>query len=100
MNRKECLLAAEQCILHDRQDQYNRPENNFQTIAHLWEDYLNAQGQSVELAPHDVAVMMALLKIARIATGKPKEDNFVDLCGYSACACELQTGEQRGDERC
>lgn len=35
------------------------------------------------------AVMMALLKIARIKTGKHKDDNFVDLAGYAACACEM-----------
>lgn len=94
MNKKECLLAAEQCVLHDRQDQYGNAEDNFRYIAELWKTYIDAKGWTIELAPYDVAVMMCLLKIARIATGKPKEDNFVDLCGYSACACELQTGVQ------
>lgn len=93
MNRVECLKEADKCVNHDRQDQYGQPENSFLCIANLWKDYLNAQGQSVELAPHDVAVMMCLLKIARIATGKAKEDGYVDLAGYAACGCELQTGE-------
>jgi hypothetical protein len=34
-------------------------------------------------------MMMALLKIARIASGQTKEDNYVDLCGYAACAGEI-----------
>ena len=38
----------------------------------------------------DVAAMMALLKIARIATGTAKADNWVDLAGYAACGGELQ----------
>ena len=42
------------------------------------------------ILPEDVAVMMALLKIARIKTGKFKEDRFVDACGYLACAAELE----------
>lgn len=62
------------------------------------------------LAPHDVAMMMALLKIARIKTGAFKEDSFVDAAGYIACGyeivmqCELRRaesgnggGEQTGD---
>lgn len=90
MTKKECLLSAEQCVCNDRQDQYGNAENNFQTIANFWMTYLETKGQEVEIEAHDVAVMMALMKIARIATGKPKEDNWVDLIGYGACGCELQ----------
>ena len=42
----------------------------------------------------DVATMMGLLKVARIATGY-KEDNFVDLAGYAACAGEIAAAERR-----
>ena len=35
--------------------------------------------------------MMALLKIARIATGKKVIDSYVDLAGYAACAGEIAT---------
>lgn len=35
---------------------------------------------------------MALLKIGRITTGNAKEDNYVDACGYMACAAEIATG--------
>lgn len=38
----------------------------------------------------DVANMMILLKIARGANGKPKEDNWIDIAGYAACGGELQ----------
>lgn len=34
---------------------------------------------------------LALLKIARIATGHGKSDNWVDLAGYAACGGELQS---------
>ena len=40
----------------------------------------------------DVATMMGLLKVARIATGN-KADSFVDLAGYAACAGEIATAE-------
>lgn len=34
--------------------------------------------------------MLALLKIARIASGNAKKDNWVDLAGYAACGGELE----------
>lgn len=36
----------------------------------------------------DVAMMMALLKIARIAGGSGTRDSFIDLAGYAACGGE------------
>ena len=44
------------------------------------------------LKPKDVAAMLAMLKIARIASGNAKEDNWVDLAGYAACGGEIETG--------
>lgn len=43
------------------------------------------------IVPEDVAALLALLKIARIATGHGKSDNWVDLAGYAACGGELQS---------
>ena len=40
------------------------------------------------ITPKDVATMMGLLKVARIATGS-NPDSFVDLAGYAACAGEI-----------
>lgn len=93
MIRKEILETAEKIVNGEREKHYGTPENNFRTIAKLWEAYLNAQciGQ-IEIEPHDVAAMLALLKIARIAGGQAKDDNWVDLAGYAACGGELQPG--------
>jgi ribosomal protein L20 len=92
MNREECLNQAKECVTKDRQNTYGSPENNFGRIANLWNAYLNIPYQITSV---DVAVMMALLKVARIAhgvqNGVQHEDNFIDGCGYFACACELQT---------
>ena len=38
--------------------------------------------------PVDVAMMMALLKIARIKANKGYEDGYTDLAGYAACGAE------------
>ena len=99
MTRKEILTEAERCVCADREQQYGSPENNFRLIAGLWEPYLKAKcvspGSDVCINPEDVAVMMALLKIARIATGEPKADNYVDLAGYAVCAGEIATEVER-----
>lgn len=76
-----------------REQDHGNPENNFSTIANLWNEYISAKhgaaGVSLPLDGKDVAVMMALLKIARIATGTGTEDSFVDLAGYAACGAEF-----------
>ena len=88
MTRKEILSAAEECVCTSRQEEYGSIENNFSLIARLWREYLDTDNP---ITAHDVAMMMALLKIARIATGKPKTDNYVDLAGYAVCAGEIAT---------
>lgn len=94
MTRKEILETAAACVCGQREEDYGSPENNFKTIALLWGIYLQAAhpGSYIPiLSPKDVAIMMALLKIARIASGK-SADSFVDLAGYAACAGEIETG--------
>lgn len=84
MNRKETLEKAMECVLGQREQDYGTPENNFKMIAELWSTYLG-----IDISAVDVAMMMALLKIARVAGGSSKEDSFVDLAGYAACAAEI-----------
>ena len=86
MHRKEILEHAMKCVCGDREQDYGSPENNFQRIATFWSDYLEE-----EISSKDVAVMLALLKIARIASGHAKEDNWVDLAGYAACGGEIES---------
>jgi hypothetical protein len=97
MKRAEILAAAERCVCGDREQDYGRPEDNFRTIAELWEAYIKgkcvARNVDVGIFPEDVAVMLALLKIARIASGHAKEDNWVDLAGYAACGGEIESGD-------
>ena len=89
--RAEILEAAGKCITGGRDEEYGEPEDSFDLIARLWEPYIRAACVSpsadVEIRPQDVAILMALLKIARAAVND-KPDNFVDLAGYAACAGE------------
>ena len=91
MNKSEILKTAENIVNGGREKQYGKAENNFNTIANLWADYLSVKVEPTDIEPKDVAIMMALLKIARIATGHAKEDNWVDLAGYAACGGEIET---------
>ena len=89
MNRTECLQAAEKIITGERENIYGSPEDNFKLIARFWSHCLR-----YNIEPIDVANMMTLLKMARAATGKFNADNYVDIAGYAACACEI--GDREG----
>lgn len=93
MTRAEILDEAKKCVCGQRQQDYGTPEDNFTTIGYMWSAYLRAAHPNLNIAlnevtPKDVAVMMSLLKVARIATGS-SPDSFVDLAGYAACAGEI-----------
>jgi hypothetical protein len=89
MNRKDILDTAKNLISGDRHEQYGDARENFQLVANLWSSYMDGKkGFTAE----DVAMLLALLKIARIRTGQVKADNFIDTEGYIALAGELYTG--------
>lgn len=98
MNRAEILEAAKACVCGQREQDYGSPEDNFRVIASFWETYLrgNCVGDDADVCilPEDVAMMMALLKIARIKTGTATKDSFVDLAGYAACGGEIAEREE------
>ena len=92
LTRAEVLHRAEQCVCGEREQDYGTPEDNFETIAEFWITYLNRacvdEEGCVYIDATDVAMMMALLKIARIAGGAGTRDSFIDLAGYAACGGE------------
>lgn len=83
-HRGYILDQAKQIICHDRQDVHGRPEDTFQAISEYWTVYL-----AHPISPADVAVMMSLLKIARLQKNPNHDDNVVDGIGYMAIAGEL-----------
>lgn len=84
LRRQQILQEAEKSICGQREQDYGSPEDNFALIGKLWSEYL---GHSVTSL--DVAMMMCLLKIARIKNGGGTGDSFVDLAGYAACGGEI-----------
>lgn len=97
MTREEILDLAKTCVCGKREQDYGSPESNFQLIADLWNDYLGIK--NLFISPIDVAMMMALLKIARIKNGGGTGDSFVDLAGYAACGGEIFANGEKKDNR-
>lgn len=89
MNRLDTLKAAAECVCGSREEDYGSPEDNFGVIAALWTAYTGT-----DVTPKDVAMMMALLKIARAKAGS-KPDTYVDLAGYAACGAEISAREPK-----
>lgn len=83
--RGDVLLKAHDVINGQRQNAYGDPEDSFETIAKLWSVWTG-----VDLSAHDAAVMMALMKIARMKHGAGSQDSYTDCCGYAALAADMK----------
>lgn len=82
--RDEVLIKANGCVNGPREHEYGTPDRSFSNIAKLWSAY-----KDVEFTPTDAAIMLALLKVARIKGNEASLDSFVDGAGYFACAAEV-----------
>ena len=66
-------------IIAERKQQYG---NNFPLIAKLWENYCENIRDEGEFTPKDVSMMMALMKISRLANSPDHKDSLIDLINY------------------
>ena len=89
--RSECLAEAMDLITGDRNREYGEPIHNFERIANGWSIILN---KIVE--PHEVALCMAWLKIARLVETPMHKDSYTDAAAYMALGWQLvnEEGEQ------
>ena len=85
MNRGDILQEAARLTAKDRQKTYGDPRINHCRIADLWTTYLEH-----EVTPQQVAICMALVKIARLMETET-EDSFIDLAAYASIAGEIAT---------
>jgi hypothetical protein len=86
--RRDEILQLARTAVGDRGRKYGEPEQSFEKIAVLWNGWLKIR-KAGELDGVDVAVMLALMKVGRIAGDPSYLDGWVDLCGYGACGGEL-----------
>jgi len=83
------LDEAKKCVLHDRNATHGDPEDNFKTIAEYWTSYARSIGfKDITFTSKDVAAMMVLMKVSRLATSPEKLDHHVDIAGYAACGAQ------------
>jgi hypothetical protein len=99
MTTKLEILEEAISVVAGRGKSYGRPEDNFNRIARLWRAHLMNRygdgygGDTAMAIPNidaqDVSMMMALMKIARLANDPSHHDSWVDVAGYAACGGEL-----------
>lgn len=104
----DSLLETHKIITGERLNSYGKPEDCFQLIAEYWNVYLKQIqadllkdcGHDLEdytltsmLKAKDVAHLMILFKMARIAGPETKRDNYIDIQGYAAIAADTLTQE-------
>lgn len=86
MNPSDYLTEAK-AIIQDRGMDYGHPTDNMSRTASLWAAYLE-----VPIEPYQVAMCLALVKVARsMETGKV--DNYIDGAAYFAISGSLRTEE-------
>ena len=89
MKRDDVLNKAGELINGDRKEDYGDAYLNHMRIAEFWNNYLETE---TKITPTDVAMMMLLVKVARLMNTY-KEDSFVDICGYAALAGEMSRAD-------
>jgi hypothetical protein len=88
MRRDKILRSAIQ-VLDDRESRYGNPSDCLSRIAAGWNWWLKSRRELTEV---DVAVMMMILKLSRLANDPTSLDSWIDACGYSAIGGELNGG--------
>lgn len=83
MISENILEQAKELVVGDRQEDYGDKLTNHENIAALWSIFLRKK-----LTAHDVAMCMALVKVARLMHAH-KTDSYIDLAAYAAIAAEI-----------
>lgn len=93
MNREQILSEAIKCVTKDRNATHGEPEDNFTTIAFYWTNYMRSKNKDCfpNFSAIDVAAMMVLMKVSRLATSPDSADHWIDIAGYSGCGGGIAT---------
>jgi len=92
--RARVLTTANAAVNGDRNNQYGDPRQDFRRTATMWTALLGEKLGDHAIEAHEVALMMALLKVSRLAWSATKADSWVDLAGYAACGADCVDGLQ------
>lgn len=93
--RAALLDGAKALVCGDRNNAYGPPTQDFTRTAGI----LSAMGYTAlngrALAPHDVAMIVAALKLSRLTWMPEKEDSWMDLAGYAGCGWECIVAQRK-----
>lgn len=87
MNYRELMTEAAQ-IFHDRHERYGDMQIIMERTSHI-----STLITGIHLTPHDIALILMSVKLARMGTNCREKDNYVDGINYFAFAGELVNAE-------
>lgn len=95
--KKRGLVAREALDIVNgaRLDAYGNPEDSFTLIGDFWQSWEFALEDTYFSPRWNVAMRMALLKIARIAMSPQDRDSYRDAIGYLALACDMAGADDK-----
>lgn len=82
--RAKDILTNAADIIDERARTHGHYDLTMLRTSKLWSDFLER-----EIDPMDVAICMALVKVARLMETRNEHDNFLDAVAYFAIAGEL-----------
>lgn len=87
---KDELLDKAKSAVANRGLNYGTPKDNFVRIARLWAVHLqNRYNEVFAIDAIDVALMMDLVKTARLENTPNHLDSWIDKAGYAACGANI-----------
>ena len=92
MISQDLLDEAKKLIGGDRQTDYGDKLTNHENIANFWSIFLKTK-----ITPHDVAICMALVKVARLMN-QHKKDSYIDMAAYACIAGEIEARSKKKDQ--
>ena len=98
MKASEMLQHAAGLVGGQRAQDYGDKTLNHERIAGLWNFWLtetrNNRKDPLDITSYDVAMMMLMVKVARLMHSPGHQDSHVDIAGYAAILEEIATGGQ------
>lgn len=89
MKASDMLMHAAELVGGQRAQDYGDKTINHQRIAALWSYWLGERGKPCEITAYDVAMMMLMLKVARLMHSPGHQDSHVDIAGYASILEEV-----------
>jgi hypothetical protein len=98
MKASDMLLHAAELVGGQRAEDYGDKTENHKRIAALWtywmvESRKNPNYDSPEINAYDAAMMMLLVKVARLMHSPGHQDSHVDIAGYASIMEEIANKE-------